>query len=248
MGNGEDEAAAPVTVAAPAKAGERQAAKRDSHYRNTITPQPKATHPENGLPDHPTLVTQPGKPVDFGKGFPAEFDENFPNDLAKCYAILRGIDSLQTHIVKPHGLVEHPARVKEVLRRRSLLGAHILKLSGTHQPIPIMQADEHAAIQRAQHERPAILNARAAVLLKFITANPMPELSGTYEPDPENTRENIGSMPKLRLLANERVQQWLLKARLLACHAETFSIVNWDLINPGEYVAALQREIGRAHV
>jgi hypothetical protein len=246
MGTGEGERPKAGIVAAPVKATEAQTPKpMPSVFRHTVTPQPAETH-TNALPELPPTVPQAGKPENFPKGFPAEFDERFPDNLAACYGMLRAVDALPTHMVTKHGLVEQPKLVKEQLRRRVLIGEHIQKLSGNRQVIPQILADDHAAFQRAQHERPANLKARMDVLQKFVTT-PLPGISGGYEPDSENTRDNLGLMPKLRLLGNDRVQKWLLLARHLACQAEVFSIQNWDLLQPGEYVACLERELRSCH-
>jgi hypothetical protein len=215
-----------------------------SPWRHTSTPQPAATH--GGCEDAAGLL--PGataRPTasKFGSNIPDvwEYDsEPFPDDLNKCYAIVRTLDNYQ---------VFNRAQSKEWLRRRGLIGKHIQKISNGPKPIE-MTADIIAGMQKAQHERPAAMNARLAELQAYlaspISAEPI-ELDLDAEASDPDSRQKLAMTPKTRLVLHPTVELAVIIAKRMACAAEAFALENFDLMNPVEHVQLLERELRTSH-
>ena len=138
-----------------------------SPWRHTATPTPEATH---GIQDAAGVLPASAKATaggnKYGGNIPDEFDENFPDDLKKCYAILRTIDNYYFSNTRS------AAATKEYHRRRSLIGKHITKLSNGP-PAPELTSDRIAEMHRARDERPARMKSRIAELTAYL-ATPAP--------------------------------------------------------------------------
>jgi hypothetical protein len=231
MGTGEEHGQ-PQPAAAPIAPGV-------SPWRHTSTPQPRATH---GVQDAAgKLPDAKGNPRGgmYGGNMPDTFDENLPDDLQGLYSLIRQVDNYYFSEFR-----SRTAR-KEYLRRRHLIGEKIRMLSNGPKPIE-MTADIIAGMQKAQHERPAQMNARLAEIQAYlaspITADPI-TLDLEAEASDPDSRKNLGRTPKTRLVLHPTVTQAVVIAKRLACAAEAFALDNFDLMNPVEYVLILEREL-----
>jgi hypothetical protein len=256
MGNGED---VPQNVPGqvpmvPPVAAVKQAAKVEapkpesagtpgkSAYRFTRTPQPAGTHGGASGPSDDS-----GREIITGIDFPWDWcqnlSSNLSNDLKQCYADLRRIDNLPTHTETPQGIKQNPKLITEQRRVRKLLGEHIMKLSSGMQAIHI-DANDISKIQKAQNKQPLIMAERQAVLEKFLERPiPEPALPDEHASIPASSKQELAMNPKARVLADDLIKHHLMFARHLACGAELFAIVNFDLIHPGEHIAHLEREL-----
>ena len=229
MGTGENEGQ-PQPAPAPG----------DSTWRHTASPTPTTTH---GIQDAAAVLPERAKAAaggnKYGGNMPDEFDENFPDDLKKCWAIVRTIDNYYFSNARS------AAATREYFRRRSMVGKHIMKLSNGP-PAPEMTSDRIAEMQRARDERPAMMNSRIAELTAYLVT-PFPDESATLDMDKEasdpEARQKLGMSPKLRLILHPAVVQWVQIARRFACSAEKFSLDNFDLIHPTEHVILLERQL-----
>jgi hypothetical protein len=128
LGTGQPAVNAPLNAPAPG-------GKVESPYRKTASPAPDATHA--GIEDAGGVKSETIT-ADFGRDFPALFDEKFPDDLKKSYAILRAVRALPEYTRK---------QAKERARREGLISAHIRKISNAS-PVVEIQADEQAVAQK----------------------------------------------------------------------------------------------------
>ena len=250
MGDGSGRQTAPRTI--PAQVMGTPVADKDfvpsaSIWRNTSTPHPAATHGGGAT----VALLEPMEKL--SKEFPAEFDENFPNDLKKCYEILKAVDALPIYLA---GENEHQIsagtrrRRDEQARRRKLIGAHIIKLQNGA-PAPYIGAHEIAEMQKTQRNRPALRAARIALLQAVGVAvaeliKPLPErgLMGlTDAPDAGQAMQMLAVDPKDRLTMHHDVRNLLNIARVKAMSAELFALQNFDLCYPAEHAQGLEYEL-----
>lgn len=209
-----------------------------SAYRFTRTPQPKATHPGD------KFVTPARREV-LLDGFPKEFDENFPNDLTKCFSILKSVDNLPQR---------NQGEINEKARRRKVLGKHILKLQD---PMPVIHLNsEHIAELRQQkRNRPQIRAQRIedikSLLAEFwkdilesenILSNP-DALGETDAGDDTIARQLLAVDPKDRLFVHKDIRYLINIARIHALNAELFSLENHDLCYPIDHLEELEHEL-----
>jgi hypothetical protein len=213
-----------------------------SPWRKTSSPTPTATH---GIQDAAAVLPASAKATDgnnrFGGNMPDEWEYDtapFPDDLKKCYAILRTIDNYYFSNTRS------AAATKEYHRRRSLIGKHITKLSNGP-PAPELTSDRIAEMHRVRDARPAMMKSRIAELTAYL-ATPAPSpfaLDMDGEASDAGVRVNLGMSPKTRILLHPAVMQRVEIARRLGCEAELFSLEHYDLIYPVEFSQFLEREL-----
>lgn len=249
MGNGTGREAQ-RTVHAQALAGQETPDKDfvppPSVYRHTTTPQPAATHGGGAA----VALLEPMEKL--SKEFPAEFDENFPSDMKQCLQILKAVDALPIYLAgeDEHAISKGSRRRRdEQMRRRKLIGAHILKLQNG-EPAPYIGAHEIAEMQAAQRNRPAaraariqLLKATCMMLGELIHPLPEPDQLGlTDAPDEATAKGLLSADPKDRLTLHPDVRNLLNKARVQAMGAELFALENYDLCHPTEHCQELEYE------
>lgn len=250
MGNGngrEAQRPVPTQLMAGSTPPDKDFVPPPSAYRLTATPTPAATHGGGAA----VALLEPMEKL--SKEFPAEFDENFPNDLKKCFEILKAVDALPVYLAgEDENQISKGSRRRrdEQSRRRKLIGAHIIELQNGTKP-PEIDAHAIAELQQAERNRPAVRAARIQLLgatgvMIAELIQPLPkrvQLGHTDTPDAESAHRMLAVDPKDRLTLHPDVRNLLNIARVQAMSAELFSLENFDLCFPVEHRQELEFEL-----